>query len=563
MAGVVLWLGAGCATTGKTGGAAQKVSAFPLRQGQAYAHYLAGIMHDQRGESSKASLELEAACGLDPGSATPLLRLIRSYIRDENYDKAIEMIERAQQQIPNSASLYIVEGRVRQEMKQYDEAAQAFKRAIELNPENPFGYGALVDMQETTNDLVSATDIYERLLELNPDSALLQFRLGLNLIRMQDLPAARQHLEKALALDPKMERVLFFLGVTAFDSKDLPAAEKYFKEYLALRPADMDAMEYMAATLGQAGRYSEAAQWIIKASQGPEAKVADSLAAMVFLIQGGQPARAEKIAPPSGAPVLGALLTAAAREKQRQPTQPILQSLDGIETDLEQECAEALNRTLFLVGNEKLGGWLLEQVVSFAKLTPSKNLGLIQGRILMELDRYREAAPVLQSVLESFGSNYLAHYYLAQCFEKLKQPGETEEHLKACLSFNPDNADLLNFLGYFYADQNVKLEEAQRLIEKALEIDPDNAFYLDSLGWLYYRKGDAEKAVEYIQKALYGMENDDAVLRSHLGDAYWLSGKAERALTEWKKAVRLDPKLKDVQEKIEKNTPPAEPKTER
>ncbi len=561
MAGILLCL-AGCATTGKPGARPRKASEVTpaLAQGQAYAHYLAGIMHDQRGESSKASSELEAVCGLDPASATPLLRLIRSYVREENYEKALEMVARAQQQMPTSASLYIVEGRIRQEIKQYDGAAQAFKKAIDLNPENPFGYSALVDMQESTNDLVGATDVYEKLLVLNPDSALLQYRLGLNLIRMHDLPAARQRLEKALALDPKMERVLFFLGVSAFDANELKLAETHFRNYLTQRSTDVDAMEYLAATLGQQGQLAEAAKWIVQASQGPEAKVADALTGMVFLIENGEPKDAEKLVPPTGAPVLGTILTALAREKLGQPTLPLLQSLDGIETDLEQECSESLSRMIFLLGNERLGGWFLERVTALESKSPSKNLGLIRARTLMALDRYAEAVPVLDGVLKAFGEDYLAHYYLAQCFEELKQVKETEIHLKACLAFNPDNADLLNFLGYFYADHNMNLDEAQQLLDKALEIDPDNAFYLDSLGWLYYRRGDGPKAIELIQRALYGMENDDAMLRAHLGDAFFLGGKVDRALTEWKKAVRLDPKLKEVQEKIDKNSPPSETK---
>jgi tetratricopeptide (TPR) repeat protein len=78
---------------------------------------------------------------------------------------------------------------------------------------------------------------------------------------------------------------------------------------------------------------------------------------------------------------------------------------------------------------------------------------------------------------------------------------------------------------------------------------------MDSMGWVYYKQGRGEEAVDLIQKAIYGMETDDAVLRDHLGDAYLLKGDVTRARKEWQRALRLDPDMPGLQQKLDQHKP--------
>jgi Flp pilus assembly protein TadD len=143
------------------------------------------------------------------------------------------------------------------------------------------------------------------------------------------------------------------------------------------------------------------------------------------------------------------------------------------------------------------------------------------------------------------------HYYLAIAFDELNDFLEAEKHLLAYIAISPEDADVLNFLGYMYAEENVKIDEAEQLLKRALAMDPTNPYYLDSMGWVYYRQGKGQQAVENIQNAIYGMDNDDAVLRDHLGDAYMLIGDTMRARKEWERALRLDPEIEGVREKLQ------------
>ena len=60
---------------------------------------------------------------------------------------------------------------------------------------------------------------------------------------------------------------------------------------------------------------------------------------------------------------------------------------------------------------------------------------------------------------------------------------------------DPKNAEAYNYAGYMFAEKGIRLDEAERLIQKALELEPENGYYIDSLGWAYYQQGRYTDAV--------------------------------------------------------------------
>ena len=66
---------------------------------------------------------------------------------------------------------------------------------------------------------------------------------------------------------------------------------------------------------------------------------------------------------------------------------------------------------------------------------------------------------------------------------------QAEAQFRKALAIDPQNAAVLNYLGYMLADQGQKLPEALQMIRQAVELDPQNGAYLDSLGWAYFKTG--------------------------------------------------------------------------
>jgi Flp pilus assembly protein TadD len=67
---------------------------------------------------------------------------------------------------------------------------------------------------------------------------------------------------------------------------------------------------------------------------------------------------------------------------------------------------------------------------------------------------------------------------------------------------NPNDLWVINEVAIEYADQEIKLEEALKLINKALMYQPENSIFIDTKGWILYKMGREEEAKLEIEKSL-------------------------------------------------------------
>ncbi|MBN2254995.1 MAG: tetratricopeptide repeat protein, partial [Deltaproteobacteria bacterium] len=133
------------------------------------------------------------------------------------------------------------------------------------------------------------------------------------------------------------------------------------------------------------------------------------------------------------------------------------------------------------------------------------------------------------------------HYRLGVLYENAGRHEESMREMEEVLKIDEDNAEALNFIGYSYADRGIKLDEAQRMIQKALRLKPNNGFITDSLGWLYFKQNKMDLAIRYLEKAL-SLIPDDPTITEHLGDAYARAGLYRKALATYRKALKLKPR---------------------
>lgn len=525
------------------------------RKAKAISYYLTSVIYASQGKKEASIEAMSKVPELDPDAVTPTIQLVRAYLRDENFEAALEMCEKAVKQRPEQANLHIVLGEIYHRFKRYEEAMAAFEKAISLEPDNVMGYGAMVELQESRNDLTAAIDIYERLVELSPDSPGIYYQLGLVLIRVDDKPGAIEALKKTIELNPKLVRAQYLLGILYLETGQIDACTQQLRAYMQRRPNDMDAADNLAGAQARAGNFEQAIAIYRRILSSNQAQPQHHIASMYLHLRADRLEEIPSLSPPEGAPYFDMIFQALAKKQAGNSATMIVNALDDIDGDLDAECGAFLNNLLYLFGNEETGTWLLDRVGELSEEGDSRVIELVCARILMSMERYEEAIPILDTVLAQYMPDQWVHYYLAICHEEAGNFGETERNLRAYMTFIPDDPDILNFLAYLYAEEGVKLDEAQDLLRRALEADPDNPYYLDSLGWTYYKQGRAGEAIEHIQKAVFLMDSDDAVLRDHLGDAYLLKGDVERAREEWQRAIRLDPELDGVQDKLERHQP--------
>lgn len=181
--------------------------------------------------------------------------------------------------------------------------------------------------------------------------------------------------------------------------------------------------------------------------------------------------------------------------------------------------------------------------------------------LLRANERYAESAKVLDGVIERAGGtpDWRLLYMRGIALERSGQWAAAEKDLVAALAQQPNEPDLLNYLGYAWIDRGERLSEAMDMVKRAVAANPRSGAMVDSLGWAYYRIGDYRNAVEKLEEAVL-LSPADPEINNHLGDAYWRVGRTIEARFQWSRALSLDPTpaiKADAEAKLKTGLPPA------
>ena len=183
--------------------------------------------------------------------------------------------------------------------------------------------------------------------------------------------------------------------------------------------------------------------------------------------------------------------------------------------------------------------------------------------------QFDKAVPMFERVIKQFPDAKSivrrCRFSLSDIYVQQGDLSKGEQVLELVFAEEPDNPSVNNDLGYLYADQGKKLEQAEKMIRKALKAEPDNSAYQDSMGWVLFKQGKYTEALEFLKKASADRDGKDATILEHLGDCREKLKQKKPAIKNWKKALkvaredkrpdkrlieRVEKKLKDAGEEV-------------
>jgi len=132
------------------------------------------------------------------------------------------------------------------------------------------------------------------------------------------------------------------------------------------------------------------------------------------------------------------------------------------------------------------------------------------------------------------------YLWLAGLTEAEKDAAGTERILREALTVHPTSDALQNFLAYLWAEQDIHLDEADRLVTEALQAAPDNAAYLDTKGWILFKKSRPYDALQFLLKAA-DLDRSEPVILDHTGDVLQAVGRSAEAAAFWTRSHEIDP----------------------
>jgi tetratricopeptide (TPR) repeat protein len=154
-------------------------------------------------------------------------------------------------------------------------------------------------------------------------------------------------------------------------------------------------------------------------------------------------------------------------------------------------------------------------------------------------DTYKEG-------LRLYRDNRSLRYAQALLYQEQGRHRRSANALESLIRDVPDDAGLLNALGYLLTDQMDRHGEAREYLEQALTLEPNNPAIIDSMGWVLFNLGEFEAALGHLERAYRLFP--DAEVAAHIVDTQWALGNREQALELLQQKLAENPESRHLKE---------------
>jgi tetratricopeptide (TPR) repeat protein len=510
---------------------------------------------------------------------------------DENMAKrAIEQYKIITEKDPKDVESLVMLGRLDRVLNNSVDAEAAFKKAIAVEPDNEDAVTGLASVYSDRGDARSASELLDKLTKKNP-SPRAYLNLASNYEQMKEYALAADALKKAISLDPT--HIEWNAQLAQYDALAgrYDEALQTYQELAKANPQDATAYLGMAQIYIEQQKFDQAHQMLDKAKEiepdnveakynevqllEQEGKTSEAIAALNSLLE----ATSRRTYDAAQRDVRGRMLEklGALYEKNTEFDKAVESFREMASLDAEKSArAEALivdayrmaknypkaeqesdaaakkypnDRTLREVRAQLLTdeGKSTQAIAELKTLLDGKNdreTYLAMADVYQKAKDYNGAAKALddaEKLSTSKDDKAAIYFQRGALYERQKKNDQAEKAFREVLdTANPKDpiyASTLNYLGYMFADQNTRLQEAQELIKKALELEPNNYAFLDSMGWVDFRLNRLDDAERELTRSVQ-IESKDPTIHDHLGDVYFKEGKLKEAITQWQSSVQ-------------------------
>jgi tetratricopeptide (TPR) repeat protein len=520
---------------------------------EALAHFVEGTAFEENGEMDKALHAYREVLNVDPGQCELASHVAELLRRQGDFPQAIDVLKDTLAINPNKPAPYLQLAFIYAKyLKRPDQAVDYVNRAIALDSRNINAYQQLFEVLSAAGDDKKALQALERATKVQTDNARFWVRLGKLYAATVFTPGhnptraetARANELFKKAADYGKDDATILKDVAEFygSSQQLQHAIPIYLRVLELQPDDVIAREKLATSFvltNQRAKAVEMLEQLIK--EHPEKYQLYDLLAQILdddarsLDRSNRKEEAKLQYAKAAANYEQSLLIA--------PTHP--NTYLRLAELLLGPCKDA-ERAVKLLNDARHRFPNAPELIYYLALAQREAKHPQEAVATFEEARHEAELEDSDMVNARFYFNYGATAEQAGLYEK------AADLFRKSIAMDPVNAaDACNYLGYMWVQQNMHLDEAEAMINRALQSEPDNGAYLDSLGWLEFRQGKFEQALNDLLRAAKSMTRDDPVVFEHIGDTYWQLKRMPQAIETWQKALALDPQNKALTEKIE------------
>ncbi|WP_413852619.1 tetratricopeptide repeat protein [Candidatus Ruminimicrobium bovinum] len=454
---------------------------------QGYKIYLEGLLSAKKGDVQKTIQLYEKTLSYDKAAIPAYEDLAYIYLRKGDGQKALDIAKKMQDMDGESVRTNLFLGTFYLNANQLDLATKSWKKVLELDPKNETATVYLATVYSSDNKLKESLDYWEQYLKQQPESSEGYFQLGVVQEKLGLNEEAIKSYNKVNELKPDAREAYLSRARIYESQKDFKSAIKEYEKYIEVYPDNISILIYLGKCYFEEKKYKEAEDVLLKAK-----KIAPNNLTVYYLLGMNYEKRGN-----------------------------VNKSIDCYEFITKNEKSPAafarLGYYYALILKFDIAQQKIQQAIDLEPLNPEfhylAGLNYIDKKDFVSAKKELEESLVLKPDFND------ANFYLAMVNDKLDNFEETEEILLELIEKNPKNVKAMNYLGYCYADRNIKLDKAEKLLNDVVSLYPNDPAFLDSLAWLYYRIGKYQQAEKNIFKAIVTEPRLlDSTLYDHFGD---------------------------------------------
>jgi Flp pilus assembly protein TadD len=520
-------------------------------------HYLQGIYLEQQGDLAGAVQEVGKAFAYEPTAPDLALKMADLSLQGGEGERGLDYARRSIALGEKTGKAHFLAGAALVGLGRVPEAEPELAIAAQQDSANAETWEALGRVRDELGRTEDARIAYARAYWISPDDADITFRLATIETRLAHYGAADSLLDRVEELNPYLPGLFVTRAFVAERLGHAGDAAKDYRAHLEMFPNDDKARRRLVTALLRMDDKAAATQEAKRLyEQSPEDFELGRVLASLYLTQNQNEAAVQVVK--------------AMRKRMPGAIEPAAFATAVLLHVGKQGEARSESDALTREAPENYRAWIVaaetwangetverpsqdanrryEQVV---RVLPDSTSALVDlSRSYTRTKRYGEAEAALDSALAREPNNARLWLELAFAHERRKDVPGAEVAAQKSLDLDNTSGAALNFLGYLYADYNLKVDQAVPLIQKALVLEPGNPYYIDSLGWAYYRLGRFEDARSQLEQALE-LGGDEPEVLEHLGDVYLALARKADAKSQYRKALQLDPTSVSLARKLE------------
>jgi tetratricopeptide (TPR) repeat protein len=166
--------------------------------------------------------------------------------------------------------------------------------------------------------------------------------------------------------------------------------------------------------------------------------------------------------------------------------------------------------------------------------------------------RYPEAIASFEQAKRLAASNAAlaseVNSQLGEAYNATKDYLRSDKAYEEALTFNPNNATVLNNYSYYLALRKENLEKAEKMSATLIKNHPENPTFLDTYAWVLFTRQKYKEAKKIMERANTGQAT--ATHFEHYGDILYKLGDIDGAVQQWEKARGLNANSEILNRKI-------------